>query len=191
VIKIYIHFYGNLGSGKSFSISLLALDWLEKCKEKNIKYEIYSNLDFKYQNGKVENLFQKYRMGQLQDGISRLLLLDEIQFYSDARRSMSNQNLHTTDIMALSRKLEIDIFSTSQMLSQVDKRFKELSYALILPNLKKNGNKGILEWDIIKVQENLSMKKTYIINDLKKIYELYNTKNVMVRASKNHPVKTL
>jgi hypothetical protein len=93
--------------------------------------------------------------------------------------------------MALSRKLEIDIFSTSQMLSQVDKRFKELSYALILPNLKKNGNKGILEWDIIKVQENLSMKKTYIINDLKKIYELYNTKNVMVRASKNHPVKTL
>jgi hypothetical protein len=181
---MYIHFYGNLGSGKSFSISLLGLDWLEKCKEKNIKYEIYSNLDFKYQNGRVEDLFVKYKNQKLQDGISRLLLLDEIQFYSDARRSMSNQNLQTTDIMALSRKLEIDIFSTSQMLSQVDKRFKELSYALILPNLKKDGNKGILEWDIIKVQENSSMKKTYIINDLKKIYDLYNTKNVMIRTSK-------
>jgi len=119
-------FCGRQGAGKTVGIVWL----LEQWKQKYPKLKIYTNIDYKNQDGELEGwdilLDQNYRNGT--DGV--VFVIDEIQneFSSNAWKDFPETLLSE---LTQQRKQHICIICSSQVFKRVAKQLREQCYQVI------------------------------------------------------------
>ncbi len=173
-----IYFYGNRGSGKTLS-SVILTDLFKKIYEKNKqKPLVFTNIDMKLKNFDMLDYFEE----QYQNNkIPKIFLFDEIDKYSDSRRSMSLVNLFISYSMSLSRKTNTDFIMTSQIEGALDIRIRKFCDLIINPSYNKKTYQ--LKWDIFN-QNNSNLSKVYVKNP-KKYYTEYDTNYLTINMIKN------
>jgi len=123
---VLINVVGDLGSGKTLFLCIYS--FLSK------KKQIYAN--FRIENKKVkpftiELLFRK----DLKDCD---ILLDEGYIYLESRTSLKKSNLIFSYLLFQSRKRNINILTTSQLLNSIDLRFRNLADFIIRAHNKRD-----------------------------------------------------
>jgi hypothetical protein len=159
--------YGDLGSGKTLLMVYFA--W------KNPDIPVIANFNVKFKNVQkleLENIVNiNYEKA--------LILCDELYTIMDSRSSMSNINKYFSYFLFQSRKRGVDILASSQLLSSVDIRFKDLSSMSIIA-LGKN-DKGFTYDCVIKSIFGYRISRfilPYAIAE--KLYDKYDTLEVVL-----------
>lgn len=114
-----------------------------------------------------------------------VLVIDEIQSLFDSRRSMKKSNLDFSYFLQQIRKRNIILLCTTQYSNTVDLRLRQHIDILAIPRHNKDFNVCEVKYiDLTSVEdeeysynEPLSVKLTF---DAKKIYELYNTEELII-----------
>lgn len=157
---------GTMGSGKTLLSTILAYHSKYDCIVSNyhIKFEHKTVLEFdikKFINAEYENC---------------CLLLDEAYSYLESRISGSDLNRLISYILFQSRKKNIDMYLTAQLISTLDLRFRNLCDFYIVAT--KNMN--YFEYNILNVYSNQS--KTIYINKSKcnNFFQLYDTNEIIL-----------
>jgi hypothetical protein len=162
---------GGLGSGKT-----LAMTYLEYIAKTKYKSKVASNYFTKFADTFIDSIetFNGFRQG--------MMLLDEIWLWSDSRKSSSSRNEIVNKIPLTSRKRRFIIVYTSQQLSQVDLRIRNITDVFVKVRLKpildSKGkplldDKGrILKVCIMRFRKCPLRKIIFLANDM---YDLYDT----------------
>ena len=165
-------FYGDIGKGKTLSAVLLA-EFLRdmKIKQKR-KYKVFDNCEYKHSTNTFYDYFSKDNLNDLET--DKILIFDEIDKFSDSRNSSAKLNRFLGNLISLSRKTNTDFIGTLQMWSTVDKRVKNFCSLAIQPKLDKE--KQLIHWEIYNSEINRIYNKTFKIDNLNRLYNIYNTK---------------
>ncbi len=162
-----IGIFGRLGSGKTLFASILSTDYYAK------GYKIYAN--YKLQNALplTFNYFLEFNKNYNPDN-KYLFILDEVYAFGlESRASASKLNRLSSYIVLQSRKMNIDIIYTTQLLNAVDLRLKDLTDIVIRASKTESYYKFIiLSADTYRTVI-LPMEKA------KKYYGLYNTREII------------
>jgi hypothetical protein len=123
---VLIAFVGELGCGKTLALTYLA--WRNSNKGQAIYANYHLNFDFTMIDSpeKIEDMREGFFAG------------DELWSWCDSRVSGSNKNKVISAILLKSRKRGINIGYTAQHLSQVDKRMRNITDFIALPQLTPN-----------------------------------------------------
>lgn len=130
--EMLIGIIGGLGSGKTLTMTMLGK------LASQVGQDVSSNYHITFSNLRVitKNDFDNFRNG--------VMLLDELWLWSDSRRAMSDKNYIVNKIPLSSRKRKLAIIWTSQQLSQIDLRIRNITDVLLYPQLQivrdSNGN---------------------------------------------------
>lgn len=154
-------FFGNVGSGKTLFLTILA---------KYSKKHIVSNYWLKF---KYETLdFDKFIRQGYEDC---LILMDEAYNYLESRISNSLDNRLSSYIVFQSRKRLVDICITVQLISTIDLRYRSLvNYYIECQKID-----DFFVYTIYDVDNNISKRIYLSINVAKQFYKLYNTYEVI------------
>lgn len=161
MVKMLIPILGNLGAGKTVLMVIFSF-YSDKL--------VVSNFDLFFTHKKTEPFeINKFLSGQYENCI---ILLDEAYTYLESRVPASELVRIMGYILMQSRKSKVDLYLTAQLLSSIDKRYRELSDYFIVADSRKN------EYDDFTYH--LSDKNQYFtfkLDYLKVLpfFELYNT----------------
>ena len=108
---------GNIGSGKTLFLAIVG---------KYSKRKIFSNFQLDLE---LYNELEIIDLLNLENNI--IVFIDEAYTWLESRTSMSTLNRYLSYIIFQSRKRNLDIYTTSQMFSSVDIRFREQSDIII------------------------------------------------------------
>ncbi|MEM3859306.1 MAG: AAA family ATPase [Candidatus Micrarchaeaceae archaeon] len=133
-------FIGNMGSGKTLSAVYL-LSYFRK------EYKIYTNMkNFKFNNGLITDPI--FFLNETSNE-KKIIFLDEIDLYSEARRSTSRENVLLSYLIFQSRKINSHFIWTAQVFGSVDIRIRDLTDVLIgCENLGYDNNYFYIQWTI-------------------------------------------
>lgn len=155
-------YLGRQGSGKTYLQSIMAL-W----QAHSFNKPIISNYDLKYSKPVTEfSSFQQIK--------STVLSLDEMQWFVDSRESKKNVDM--THYITQFRKLDIDFHYNTQRLNQIDKRLRENTDIIFLPNYYKHLNK--LVFDIFDAQAE-KLLNTMVIDEVDHYFGLYKRNHIV------------
>jgi SpoVK/Ycf46/Vps4 family AAA+-type ATPase len=157
--------YGNLGSGKTLLLTILAFI---------SKKPVVSN--FKLDIGKSIREFdiRTFMKAEYQDSV---VLMDEIYIYLESRLSMSKKNRYASYILFQSRKKNLELYGTVQLARTVDLRYRNLADCFIhAEGLTKFGYK-YTQYDLKKN----SVRTIYLpIENAKQFYKMFNTNEIVM-----------
>lgn len=163
-------FIGSIGSGKSLSTAILTELFRKNFIKKKIinQLEIYGNIEYKYQTNNLDFYFLNSKKIN-ENGKWKILQLDEIQFFLESRRSMSDKNIRFSNSIKTSRHNKIEIIGNTQRLKSVDVNVRALIKYLINPSIEN----GKLIWNITDVVSNQVFTKTFSLKP--NAFKLYNS----------------
>lgn len=133
----HIFIQGPLGSGKTFTMSLLAHYWREKVRKKGGDVKLFSNY----------GLLDSYPMDTYQDWyeVARaqgsICCWDEAQHIADSRQALKSSSIAITKLLMYTRKMKSVQMYCSPSIQNVDSRIRQLVEILI--NVRRVGEKGI------------------------------------------------
>ena len=151
---------GNLGSGKTLFLVFMAKLLQNK--------KIYSNFELKLSNYN-EFVLNDFLENKYENCV---IFLDEMYVYLESRCSGNTLNRVMSYLLFQSRKSNIQIYGTVQLLKTIDNRFRSLVDYTILAEICQSGFKyTMFDRKTLKL-------KTFIVNyeNAKSYFELYNTK---------------
>jgi len=100
--------------------------------------------------------------------------LDEFWLWADSRMSLSSKNKIISMMALTSRKRGLNVYYTAQNFSRIEKRIRNITDILILPNY--DIRTGILKVEVIEPAENYKkVIKAFSLN-VKPFFELYDTR---------------
>lgn len=108
---------GDYRSGKTLR---LAIEGFSSDKE------IWGNFNLDLDNYRKIGIMDLTELGDF-----KLLLLDEMQTFLDARVSMSHENLFITNILDSADKRDVDVFGTAHLFTSIDIRFRHNVHRII------------------------------------------------------------
>lgn len=154
--------HGGLGSGKTLLLSAIA-----KYSKDHIVSNFHLNRDYeefslnKFVNAEYENC---------------IILMDEAYVYLESRLSMSKVNRASSYILFQSRKKNVRMYLTVQMVSTLDVRFRSLTDLWIYcEGLTERGYKYVLIDNMTG-----ATRTTYLpLSSAEKIYPIYDTNEVV------------
>lgn len=114
---------GTMGTGKT-----LALTWLAYHQYNKFKRTVYSN----YHLTQIPYIPISSKI-DVKDMVDGFVALDELWFWADSRKSTSHQNRFINGILLKSRKRMLEIGYTTQSLNQIDKRIRDNTNYLVVP----------------------------------------------------------
>jgi len=123
---VLIAFVGELGSGKTLALTYLA--W----RNFNKGQKIYANYTLAFVHTFIETLEQ---IDGMEEGF---FAADELWSWLDSRLSSSKRNQTVNAILLKSRKRGINIGFTAQHFSQIDKRVRNITDFIAIPQLNAN-----------------------------------------------------
>lgn len=156
-----ISIIGQVGMGKTLLLAILG---------SKSKREIYSNFRLSLPLYKPLQIID---LLELKDNIN--VFIDEAYTWLESRTSSSTLNRYLSYIIFQSRKRTIDIYTTSQMFSSVDIRFREQSNIIIKC---KRTKKGFHYWIYQVGNHNI---RTFILpyENAKKYFNIYDTYEII------------
>lgn len=158
---------GKMGSGKTLLLSFIGSKITDK--------KIYSNFTLKLKNY-VE--LKAYNLIKLPSNIE--VFLDEGYTWLESRVSARDLNRYLSYMLFQSRKKDTNYYITAQMLSSIDKRFKQMADYLILCERKGSmDNPKGFKYDVIDINNETSFKTFFSIEKAKEIYDIYDTTEVV------------
>ena len=128
-------YIGELGTGKTLGLTYMALrNWLKG-------KDIYSNYKLNFPDVPFNNKIRYVRsIDEIQNIKEGFACLDELWLWTDSRASGSKKNKIISMILNSSRKRGYDIGYTSQSLHQIDKRIRDITDMLVIPQMSGNGH---------------------------------------------------
>lgn len=102
-----------------------------------------------------------------------IVLLDEVYTYLESRISGSELNRAMSYILFQSRKKNIELYITAQLLKSIDVRFRELSDCYIIANRKG------LDFNYTFIIEKIQFEVTFNYQKVEKFFSFYNTNEVI------------
>lgn len=113
-----------------------------------------------------------------------VIMIDELQIFFDARRSMRKQNLTFSNFIQQVRKRNIIILSTTQYSNTVDLRFRQHTDIIVYPNfIKKLSVCECIYLDVTSTEDILLnvMEPNYvkIVYNAIPIFKLYKTEEMI------------
>jgi len=161
---------GDLGSGKTLFMTIIAY----KSKYKTI----YSNYTLKIPKKKVKKFTTEILFDENLKNC--LVLIDEVYTLVDARNFQTSLNKIMSYILFQSRKKNLDIYVTAQLLSTIEKRFRLMANYLVQCE-------NIINGFLYTLTDLYSMTSKQIFLPLKiakKFYRYYDT-NELIRPEKD------
>lgn len=152
---------GNLGSGKTFIMTLLTYSDIRK---------IWSNYKINRKNTKFMEVVD---LLDLPDNI--VILMDEAYAWIESRVSSSTLNEYLSSILFHTRKTNTDIYLTTPMFSTIDKRFRHQANFIILCEHRENFEFDDFHFTIYNVNNNSYGNFSITYERAKKYFKLYNT----------------
>lgn len=193
-----IGIFGNMSSGKTVLAVKLAYDEFIKKKAK-----IISNIELKFpykfidSDSLITTVIQQPNIFYESN-----FLLDEAHNYLESRRSSSSVNLRFVMFLTQLGKLSCSLIMTSQMIRQIDIRFRELMDVVIVCNRIDEKGNIILENDRILKKKILIQCKGEIylhggatilpfcfVFDPEPYFKLYNTREIVIIDREKYVVK--
>jgi len=126
IIIVLIGIVGELGSGKTLSLTFMAYRNYVKGKK------IYANYHLGFPSTLVTDV------EQINDMHEGFFAGDELWLWLDSRVSGSRKNRFISAILIKSRKRDVQIAFTAQGLHQIDKRIRTILDFVAVPMLDKN-----------------------------------------------------
>lgn len=114
-----------------------------------------------------------------------VIMIDELQILFDSRRSMRKENINFSNFIQQVRKRDIIILGATQFGNTIDLRFRQHADIICYPNfIKELDVCEAVYLDVTSVEDTLfSVIKSpvfiKIIYDARKIYNLYNTSEMI------------
>jgi hypothetical protein len=115
-----------------------------------------------------------------------VIMMDEIQIFFDARRSMKKENLTFSNFIQQIRKRNINLLATTQFANTVDLRFRQHVDIIAYPNFIKNLNVcEIIYIDMTSIEDSIigSIKEpSYVkkVYDAIPVYSLFKTEEMII-----------
>lgn len=162
---MYIYtFTGFMGNGKTLGMVLYAKDYQQRTG-----CTLYSNFGVK--GAKPFTSFRDFL--KIADEPSSILLLDECHLDIDSRNSLSNASKYFSHLAFFLRKMRCTLMLTTPLFSNVDSRFREITYVYV-PVRK---DKEYFYYPIIDYQDErlLKTKKIKKENAYKLVDSLFET----------------
>lgn len=163
---MFIGFTGSLGSGKTLSMTFWG-----KYFSRKLNIPCYSN----YKTNFAENITDWKQLMAVQNGV---VLLDELHILMDSRTSGisknrfggGNKQTYRTHFMLQTRKKNMLVMFTTQHISQVDLRIRNICDYVILCQKKGLSIKNtVVNW------ADMNIGKTLVLNNVNRIYNWYDT----------------
>ena len=162
-----ISIIGEIGSGKTLLLTIIG---------SKSNREIYSNYVLNlplYKELRIINLLS------LKDNIE--VFIDEAYTWLESRTSSNTLNRYLSYIVFQSRKRTINIYTTSQMFSSVDIRFREQSNIIV--KCKRIND----DFEYIFYKNNKRVKKYFLsLKKAEKYFKLYDTKEIVEPNQKQY-----
>lgn len=164
------YYFGDMGSGKTLSMILEAELIRQKILSLNKrKFLCFTDIDYRYKTNDLWDIVQpKYQ----NKNDYKLLLFDEVDKFTDSRKSSSRINRFLSYIIGLSRKTDMDIILSAQIFSSVDTRLR--TFSQYITSCKFVPEEDKLIWNMFSVRTNNEFSKRLII-DKEYLYSLYST----------------
>lgn len=165
-----VGFFGDLGSGKTLSIILLAI----KMKKMYPALQIYANMKGikgGLVNGFLGDVISNFE--KLDDTTPKLILIDELYLYLNSRSSATSFNRILSEMLFQSRKKNISIFYTSPRSMAVDPNLRDITTTFINPHYSKS--KDVLTWNYLDSQSLLPTGKSIRWNKASAIFPFFST----------------
>jgi len=158
-----INVFGAMGSGKTLFLTLIGYCYKQK------GYNVFANFKLKFPS-KILTLNQ---LIDREIPSNTVLLLDEVYTLLESRLSYSALNILISHLVFQSRKMNVDIFTTSQLKRSVDVRLRDIADYNILAEKHKKGF-----YYFIFFQNEI---KTLFLpfENAQKFYNLYDTTEVV------------
>jgi len=161
---------GNVGTGKTLFLTMIG---------KHSQLKIVSNytLNYKYDDFDVDKFIKAEY-----DNCS--IFLDEAYTYLESRVSLSELNRLMSYILFQSRKKSLNIYLTAQLLSTIDKRFRQMANIIITCN--NNERMQRYEYTIFyrDIQKTIKINLDY--QKAEQYYNLYDTNQVIQPPNTNN-----
>lgn len=155
---------GNLGSGKTLFMVVISY-FSQK--------PIVSNFEVKFSNRIIEKFnLNKFVQAKYENCI---ILLDEAYTYLESRVSANELNRIMSYILFQSRKKNVELYLTTQLLSTIDKRYRELSDVFIVAQRDQNEN---FCYYITDKQKTVKLCLDYM--KMLPFFELYDTNQIIL-----------
>lgn len=120
-------FQGNLGEGKTFGMSVLALYFATRARKAGINVDLYANYGLK--GAKPLSSYRDfYNVAQSEASI---VLLDEAHVNLDARLFHKGGNIYMTQFFFYLRKLNASLFMATPNIRNLDSRMRLLTNILV------------------------------------------------------------
>ncbi len=158
---------GNLGSGKTLLATILAY---------YSNLPIISNYSIEFPNKQIEEFnLNKFIRAEYSNCV---IVMDEAYTYLESRISGSELNRIMSYILFQSRKKSVQMYITAQLLSSLDKRYRELSDMFIVANrIGVNFQYFVL---VGNQQSNFILKYENVLP----FFDMYNTNEVILSTDK-------
>lgn len=169
---------GDFGSGKTLLMVLLAV---------SSKRQVLGNFSLKLDN------YTKIDPMDLQNlGFNKLVLLDELYTWLDARVSSSFLNRYISYILMQCRHRTIDVYGTLQLFGMADLRFRAMVNRIIKCSrkYKKGVNKEFwdFKYEIMNTYTGEVVTKKLTYEKAKLYFPLYDSYEIMV-SEDNHSLE--
>lgn len=181
---------GPQRSGKTLAMSILAYD-----EHVNQKSEILTNIAYEHPITKEIRIpfkplnFFELTMEHISDVKNRAITIDELNFYLDARGSMTKVNRRFSQWLLQSKKMGINTYGTTHNLAYLDLRFRENFDFLIQPRTiyetfrAKNGQEVkkpialVLKWFNGPNQKHFRKTMTFDFRASPNLLSMYNSRH--------------
>lgn len=179
--SIIVLYKGRRGAGKTLSMVKDAYKFY--C----YGWEVYSNIDLNFPHIKIDSDFV-LNIGKT-DIENCLFLIDEIQVLIDSRRSGSKDNVNFSHFIQQIRKRKISILCTTQYAGTMDLRLRQHLDIIATPSYNEDLKVCEVHYtDITSLEsndglynmfENSPIKEATVIFDARKVFDLYDTYNII------------
>lgn len=157
--------YGGVGNGKTLLLTVIGY---------YAKKEVVANYQLRYPNKKIEEFSLTTFLKT--DYKNKCLLLDEAYIYLESRLSMKQKNRLSSYVLFQSRKKDVNMYLTAQLINTIDIRYRKMIDYVI----KCNGVVGNAYQYICCNNQTKIIKVKYIMVDaVKQFYKYFDTNQVI------------
>lgn len=163
---------GNLGSGKSLFLTILAIFSKKQVISNFTLNTNYEKFDItKFINAEYDNC---------------MILLDEVYQYIDSRNSQMDMNRFFSYILFQSRKKSIDLYLAAQLVGTIDVRFRSLADCVV--NCEKS-NEGFVYTIFAPSNVNENFVSVLPYEKAEKFFKFYDTNEIIFDVKPNEQLK--
>ena len=171
---------GRRGCGKTLTMVKDGLSYYKR------GWRVLRNFDCSF--GEYISEEQILNLDKNSDLFNCVIMMDEVQIFFDARRSMRNQNLHFSNFVQQIRKRNIVLLGTTQYANTIDLRFRQHTDIVAYPNFIKSVNVCEVTYVDVTHSEDvitssvgeIVIPKVKMVYNANQIFNLYSTEEMVV-----------